>query len=120
MLWNEFTPDPHISSSEGDKDPPDFSHFRESQLSHQDNLLSKVLFNACKNCGIWPARLEKLTEMVLVYTCECKWGVLYFQQFSKVENLNSLYFLYRIYKIRFLRSYSFKSLQYFRKKTKNI
>lgn len=67
-----LAPNPENSFSEGDKAIPDFSHFGQPHLSHQDNLLSKVLLNDYKNYGIWLARLEQLAEMILVYACEYK------------------------------------------------
>ena len=51
MLSNELAPDPESSSLEGDKDLPDFSHFGQFQLSHQDNLLSKVLSMIVRTVG---------------------------------------------------------------------
>lgn len=51
MLSNELAADPESSSLEGDKDLPDFSHFGQSQLSHEDDLLSKVLFNVLRIAG---------------------------------------------------------------------
>lgn len=59
-LSNELAPHPESSSLEGDKDLCDFPHFGQSQLSQKNNLTSEVLFNGCKTCGIWPARLEQL------------------------------------------------------------
>lgn len=71
-LSNELALVPNSSALEGNKALSDCTSFGQSQLRHQDNLLHKGLFNDCKNFGIWPARLEQLTEMILVYTCECK------------------------------------------------
>lgn len=45
----------HILKSsflEADKDLPDFTHFGQSQLNHQDNFLSEALLNDSKSCEI--------------------------------------------------------------------
>lgn len=101
MLRKELAPNPESSSSKEDKGIPDFYHFGQPHLSHRDNLLSKVLLNDYKNYGICLARLEQLDEIILVYACEYKWEILYFQQFSELKNINILYLLNSIFKTRF-------------------